>query len=65
MEKNLDKMFLLTYTAEGGDGFSHSCHAWFRTEDELRAFVQGEKDRGVNPEVDLALEILDYRPIEL
>ncbi len=65
MEKSLDKMFLLTYTAEGQDGFRHACHAWLRTEEELKAFVQEEKENGSKPEVDLAIEILEYRPILL
>lgn len=65
MEKNLDKMFLLTYTAEGDDGFSHSHHAWFKTEAELKSFVETEKAEEKNVEVDLAIEILEYRPVSL
>lgn len=65
MEKNLDKMFLVTYTAKGDDGFSHFYHAWFETEGELRAFTQGENAQKRSVEVDLAIEILEYRSIDL
>lgn len=65
MEKNLDKRFLLTYTATGPDGFRHSYHAWFGTEDELMVFVQEERAGGRELETDLAVEILEYRAVSL
>ena len=65
MDKNLDKAFLLTYTAEGEDGFSHFCHAWFKSEENLRMFWEEEKAKGRKLEEDLAIEILDYRPVDL
>lgn len=65
MDKNLDKMFLLTYTAKGYDGFSHSYHAWFATEQELRAFAEEEAAAGREIETDLAIEIQQYRSIDL
>lgn len=65
MEKALDKTFLLTYTAEGDDGFSHFHHAWFRTEDELKAFLQKEKAEGRKVEEDIMIEIRDYRTLSL
>lgn len=65
MENSLDKMFLLTYTAKGYDGFVHSYHAWFATEEELRSFVREEKDAGREFETDLAIEIREYRPVSV
>ena len=65
MDKNLDKMFLLTYTAKGSDGFRHSYHAWFATEEELKSFIRKETDAGKEIETDLAIEIQEYRPIDL
>lgn len=65
MENDMDKFFLLTYTCTGYDGFLHSYHAWFRTEKELRAFVDKETGRGRKTEIELAIEILDCRQIEL
>ena len=61
----MDKMFLLTYAAVGYDGFRHERHAWFQTEDELRDFVRTEKARDADMEIDLAIEIQAYRPVEL
>ncbi len=61
----MDKKFLLTYTAAGYDGFPHSFHAWFGTEDELRTFVETESAKDAKLEVDLAVEIQACRPIDL
>ena len=63
--KDLDKMFLLTYTAKGYDGFTHAYHAWFATEEELRSFVSEEESAGREIETDLAIEIQEYRSISL
>lgn len=57
----MDKYFLLTYTLDGIDGFRHAYHAWFETEDELRAFAAARE--GI--EIDLAIEILSCREIVL
>ena len=65
MENSLDKMFLLTYTAKAEDGFPRFYHAWFRTEEEMRTFMQEEKARGREPEADLAIEVLEYRSVDL
>ena len=65
MENNLDKRFLLTYTAKGEDEFAHFYHAWFKSEGELKAFIQEEEKKGREPEIDLAIEILDYRSLDL
>ncbi len=65
MGNNLDKLFLLTYTAKGYDGFAHSYHAWFATEEELRSFVCEQKAAGGEIETDLAIEIRDYRSISV
>lgn len=61
----MDKRFLLVYTSLGHDGFRHSFHAWFETEAGLRTHVEEEQNEGRKPEVDLAIEILDYRSIVL
>ena len=65
MEKDLDKRFLLTYTAKGYDGIRHSYHAWFATEEELRAFLTEDASSDKELETDLAIEIGEYRPIDL
>ncbi len=57
----MDKKFLLTYTMDGMDGFRHSYHAWFETEEEMRAFA-AEKE---GLEVDLAIQIVSCREIDL
>lgn len=55
----MDKYFLLTFIEYGHDGFRHFRHAWFETEDGLRAFVNKHE----KIEVDLAIEILSCREI--
>lgn len=65
MDRDLDKRFLLTYTAKGYDGFAHSYHAWFATEEELKAFVSEGETSGKEIETDLAIEIQGYRSIDL
>lgn len=61
----MDKFFLLTYTCIGYDGFRHMKHAWFKSEAELRTFVEICKEQGKKPEIDLAIEIEAYREIVL
>lgn len=61
----LDKLFLLTYTYVGYDGFRHSCHAWFSTEKEMRDFVKRNENTETEMEIDLAIEILEHRKMEL
>lgn len=61
----MDKFFLLIYTAVGYDGYRHSCHAWFETEEELRAFATGDNAKKTELETELAIEILSHRDIEL
>lgn len=61
----MDKFFLLIYTVIGLDGLRHSRHAWFATEDELRAFVSAPENAEKALEVDLAIEVLSHRDINL
>lgn len=61
----MDKLFLLTYTCTGCDGFRHSFHSWFETEAEMKAFVKESKENGRDIEVDLSIEILSHRKVEL
>lgn len=61
----MDKSFLLIYTAVGYDGYRHSCHAWFETEEELRAFVAGDHAKKTELEAEFAIEILSHRDIRL
>lgn len=56
----MDKYFLLTYTKKGMDGFVHSYHAWFETEEAMCAFVRKQP----NLEIDVALEILSCREVD-
>ena len=65
MQNHMDKLFLLTYTSTGYDGFRHSYHSWFETEDALKAFVRDEEEKGKDIEVDLSIEILNFRPVTL
>ena len=57
----MDKYFLLNYTMDGKDGFRHSYHAWFETEEAMRTFA-AEKE---GLEVDLAIQILSCKEIDL
>lgn len=57
----MDKYFLLTYTQSGYDGFRHSHHAWFGTEEEMQHFVDANEEI----QVDLAIEILSCREVSL
>lgn len=61
----MDKFFLVTYNGIGWDGFYHSCHAWFRTEEELRSFVEQCREKNVKLEIDLAIEIVSHRMINV
>ena len=49
----MDKFFLLTYVNRGEDGFAHSYHAWFETEEELIAFARRARKRNEGMEIDL------------
>lgn len=60
-EDKMDKYFLLTFTECGRDGFWHSRHAWFATEDDLRSFVETHRQI----EIDLAIEILSCRTVDV
>lgn len=62
---DLDKLFLLTYTYVGYDGFRHSGHAWFSAEKEMQDFVKRNENTEAEMEIDLAIEILEYRKAEL
>ena len=62
-EDVMDKLFLLTYTCVGFDGFRHSCHAWFATEEALQSFVKKCEAKGNGFEVDTAIEILSHREV--
>ena len=61
----MDKFFLLTYTCIGYDGLRHLGHAWVETEHEMRAFAEAACKDDREMEVDLAIEILSHREIEL
>lgn len=61
----MDKFFLLTYTCIGYDGFRHMQHGWFETEADMRAFVAACERQGKKPEIDMAIEILSCRRIDL
>jgi hypothetical protein len=60
----MDKLFLLTYTCIAFDGFRRERTAWFASEDEMRVFLNKSAEKGEQPEVDMAIEILSYRTIE-
>lgn len=60
----MDKLFMLTYTCIGIDGFRHERTAWFASENEMREFLNKSKDKGELPEVDMAIEILSYRNLD-
>ncbi|HIR28544.1 MAG TPA: hypothetical protein IAB84_11305 [Candidatus Choladousia intestinigallinarum] len=59
----MDKFFLLTYVSIGQDGFLHSRHAWFETEEELRSFARSARDMDAEMEIELAIEIYGHREI--
>ena len=61
----MDKQFLLTYTCIGYDGFRHERIAWFSSEEEMKDFLKKSEEKGELPEVDMAIEILSYRNIDL
>lgn len=61
----MDKYFLLTYTGIGIDSLRHAQYAWFSTEDEMRAFVSAPENAEKAIEVDMAIEILSHRIIDL
>ena len=61
----MDKLFLLTYTCIGYDGFRHERTAWFSSESEMKDFLKKSEEKGELPEVDMAIEILSYRNIDL
>lgn len=60
----MDKLFLLTYTCIGYDGFRHERTAWFSSEGEMKVFLNKSAEKGEQPEVDMAIEILSYRSID-
>lgn len=61
----MDKFFLLTYTCIDYDGFRHSHHAWFESEMSMQQFIREYKEKDVEFETDLAIEILSHREIQL
>lgn len=61
----MDKFYLLTYTCVGYDGFRHSCHAWFETEDQMRCFAEKCRAKNDGMEIDLSIEILSHREVDL
>lgn len=65
MNDAMDKLFLLSYAGKGYDGLLHLRHAWFGTEEELKAFVRESERKNDNIEVNLAIEILSWRIIVL
>ena len=54
----MDKLFLLTYTCMGNDGFRHERNAWFSSEDEMKDFMKKSEEKDEKPEVDMAIEIM-------
>ena len=60
----MDKLFLLTYTCIGYDGYRRERIAWFSSEDEMKVFLKKSTEKGEQPEVDMAIEILAYRSID-
>lgn len=58
------KLFLLTYTCIGYDGFRHERTTWFSSEAEMKVFLNKSAEKGEQPEVDMAIEILSYRSID-
>ena len=61
----MDKFFLLIYTCIGYDGFRHEYPAWFETEEEMRSFAETQKKKDRRMEVELSIEILSHRTVEL
>lgn len=59
----MDKFILLTYTCIGTDGYRHSGHAWFATKEEMLQFIDRSAEKKI--EVDVAIEILSYKEIEI
>lgn len=59
----MDKFVLLTYTSIAKDGLRRWGHAWFSTEEEMKLFLEKEAEQEI--EVDVAIEILSHREIEL
>lgn len=60
----IDKFFMLTYTSIGYDGFRHERIAWFSSEDEMKVFLNKSKENGEQPEMDMAIEILEHRRLD-
>lgn len=61
----MDKLFLLIYVRKGRDGCYHAYPAWFQTEKELEKFLQKERRKNRELEIDLALEIYRYRELNV
>lgn len=59
----MDKRIFLIYTKLGADRLRHTYHAWFETEEQLKSFVEKQQKEASDFEVDLSIEILDYRPL--
>ena len=60
----MDKFFLLTYTSIDYDGFRHSHHSWFDSEEGMMKFIRECMDKNVGFEKDLAIEILSHREVK-
>ena len=61
----MDKRIFLTYTKTGADRIRHTYHAWFENEETLQGFIKKQKKETADFEIDLSIEILDYRPLLL
>lgn len=59
----MDKRIFLIYTKLGKDCLRHAYHAWFEDEAQLKGFVKKQQKEDSDFEVDLSIEILDYRPL--
>lgn len=61
--KEMDKRIFLIYTKLGTDRLRHAYHAWFEDEDQLQGFIERQKGEALGFEIDLSIEILNYRPL--
>ena len=61
--KEMDKRIFLIYTKLGTDRLRHAYHAWFEDEDQLPGFIERQKGEALGFEIDLSIEILNYRPL--
>lgn len=62
-EIEMDKRIFLIYTKLGTDRLRHSYHAWFEDEGQLQGFIEKQKGEAPGFEIDLSIEILNYRPL--